>query len=859
MIFCALPETKIMAQTKFIEKKFDAPLTNDKTLVHVRVDGYSDFYIEVILTNTNLLYVNVEELFRTLKIQCIVGKMGDSLSGFIGNDSRHYLIDYNARQIKVGAKTINSTNGMLKEMNVIFMESSLFDEAFGMTINFNSRAMAIVLTENFELPEIKQQLINRLRNNLLKVKGGLKVDTVIKRNNHLFKLGTLDWSLAASQIRNAAADNRFSLSIGSELLYGEADVSVNYFNSQKVDNRSLICLWHWVDNDNTIIKQAEVGNIPVQTIAFINAPVIGLSVGNSSTTLRKASGYYTINEVTEPNWTVMLYINNVLASYTVADAAGLFMFKVPIVYGYTSLKLKFYGPMGEEHTEERTMNIPYTVMPAKEFEYSLSTGIVEDGASSHFGQVVGNYGVTRIFTIGGGLEYLSSIATGPLIPFAKATIQPFGKMIIYGEYDYGVRARGLLDYYFWKDASLEIDYAKYANGQLATLFNANEERKVKLFLPFRYEKFSINANMLYSQFIYKNFIYNESSLSISAYYQKFNLYSITQFNWTQNLPVNILTDLSLSYRLKKGYSLKASAQYNLVEYEFMTLKLEVEKIIPKGYITASYQRNVLFNDNTFSIGFTYNLPFARTSIFATLNNGRVTLDETAQGSMAFGSGNKDLHVSNNPSVGKGGIALFPFLDLNNNGVFDNGEPMVKLNTVRINNGIATAKEQDSIIRITDLNGFTTCLLEFSDVDLDNISWRFKNKTYSVLIDPNQYKRVDIPVIIVGEVNGMVYSNKENALQGMGKILIQVYKKNNNKAVAEILSESDGYIDYIGLPPGEYVARVDSAQLIDLELTSEPKQREFTIKTMREGDIVQDIDFVLSDRNAKEIPKIDLKN
>ena len=112
---------------------------------------------------------------------------------------------------------------------------------------------------------------------------------------------------------------------------------------------------------------------------LLDAPVVGASISNSpNNQFEKLHGYYNINEYTEPNWTVELYINDVLVDYTVADASGLFVFKVPIVYGYTTLKLKFYGPMGEERIEERTRNVPFTFMPAKKLEYNVSGGVLQD-------------------------------------------------------------------------------------------------------------------------------------------------------------------------------------------------------------------------------------------------------------------------------------------------------------------------------------------------------------------------------------------------------------------------------------------------------------------------------------------------
>jgi hypothetical protein len=581
------------------------------------------------------------------------------------------------------------------------------------------------------------------------------------------------------------------------------------------------------------------------TISYISAPIVGAVIRNSPTTVRKARGFYTINATTEPNWTVELYINNVLVDYTKADASGSYQFKVPMVYGYTILKLKFYGPMGEERTEERTMNVPYTVMPAGEFEYSLSAGIVEDSSTSRFGKAEVNYGVNRYLTVGSGLEYLSSVSNGPFIPYATATIQPFGKLILNGEYDHGVKARALLDYYFWKDALLEIDYSKYQKGQLATPFFAPEERKVRLSVPLRINRFSGFAKVDFSELVYNTFNYYQTSIMLSAYYKQFSANSSTEFNWIDQKTTYVTTDLALSYRFGKGYTIRGAGQYNVNENRFMTWGGEIDKNFPNGNLSFSYERNVYSNDNIITVGIRYDLPFARTSIAGSRSNNNFTVCEAAQGSLAFGSGNNNIHTNNNTSISRGGISLFPFLDLNGNGIFDKGEPMVKLTTVKIMGSNPVFSTQDSIVRIPDLNPFVSYTVEFSDNDLENIAWRFKKKIYSVLIDPNQYKRVDVPIIVVGEVTGRISMNKEDALKGIGRILVSVCQKNSDKPFVRILSESDGYIDFLGLPPGEYTASIDPAQLSTLELTADPPQREFTIKTSVQGDIVSGMDFTLT--------------
>ena len=53
--------------------------------------------------------------------------------------------------------------------------------------------------------------------------------------------------------------------------------------------------------------------------------------------------------------------------------------------------------MGEERTEERTINIPYSILPAKESEYILSAGVLQDSTSSRFAKGELNYGITRCY------------------------------------------------------------------------------------------------------------------------------------------------------------------------------------------------------------------------------------------------------------------------------------------------------------------------------------------------------------------------------------------------------------------------------------------------------------------------------
>ncbi|MBL4561487.1 MAG: SPOR domain-containing protein [Labilibaculum sp.] len=866
-------ETKLIAQDKLsnegtvyyadnvINEKDEEKGKNDLSFVYdeipvlLMVDDYGNYDLDVIYTNNNLLYVNVEDLFRILMIPCAEGQRGDNLAGFIEDESNTYFIDYKTKQIKVGEKISYCKNKMVKEMGMLYLESSLLAEAFGISLTFNYRSLSVILKSNFELPVIKQLRLEKMRKSLTHIKGETIADTVFNRNYHLLKFGAIDWALSSSQTWNSAPANQFRVGVGTELLYGEANVSVSFNNQYKFDSRQLNYLWRWVDNDKKIIKQAQIGKISNQSIAFINSPIVGAVIRNTPTTVRKATGHYTVSDYTEPNWTVELYINDAMVNYTKADASGMYFFEVPNVYGFTTLKLKFYGPMGEERIEERTINIPYTFMPEKEFEYGITSGVIQDSSLSRYAKVEANYGVSKIVTIGGGLEYLSSIQNSPYIPFVKTSIQPLGKLTLIGEYAHGVRTKGLINYSFLKNASIKIDYTKYVKDQQATQFSYLEKRRIILSLPYRFKKISGFSKLNFTQYVYETLKYNQTNIMLSAYYKQFSANSTTQLNWTDNKPAYITSNSSLSWRLKRGFVFRPSSLYNVSQHKLTSFKLNLEKRIPNGHVSVGYERNISNRNHIISVGFKYDLSFARTNSSTAYSDGHISSSESANGSFIFGSGNKKVYTDKNSSVGKGGISIYPFLDLNNNGIFDPSEKMVKLSSVKVYGGKVVFSEKDSIIRIPNLNAFLSYNIEFSDNDLDNIAWRFKNKIYSILVDPNQYKRVDIPILSVGEVSGMVYLDKENKLDGLGRITVQIYNPQGS-LVAETLSESDGYFTYLGLKPGDYTVRVDEKQLEKLGYQSAPLFHKLHMKKLIDGDIVDGLELVLQSPAVDTITSIE---
>jgi len=829
----------------------------------VQIEGVNNSYnVAALYSPEGKLYIAVDELFQVLIIPCLINKDGDIVRGFVENDKKNYEINYLKKEIKIDSKVHNCGNELIKNMGMIYLESSLYGKIFGLNLTFNFRSLSVKVKSDFELPIIKKNRLEKIRSTIQKNSEEEQTfDKTIKRNYHLFGLGTIDWSAMSSQTNKNQIDSRFGLNLGTELLFGEANLYLNFSDKSKPDPRQQQFQWRWVDNDKTIIRQIQAGNISNRSISSLNAPVHGAIITNTPTSIRKAKGEYVISDVTQPDWLVELYINNSLVDYTKADAAGQFTFKVPIVYGYTVLKLKFYGPMGEERTEERIMNVPNNFMPSGVFEYKIGGGLMQDNNERYFGRGEGNFGLTRNITIGGGVEYInlnnnstsnSSVNNNlTSIPFANISILPFRRLILSGEYAHDVKIKGMLNYYLWSNAVFEIDYSKYKEGQKVILFNYLEERKAGLSFPLRLKNISGTTRISFKQNVYKNFTYNMADLLFSAFYRQFNANISTYANWIEENSVYVNTNAAISMRLPKGFSFRNSAQISITNSELISFKTEIEKKISRsGYFAASFERNIVSNYSSFNISLKFDFSFAQTNVSTRFINNDVSFMESVRGGIAYDSKNNRIFANQQSMVGRGGISFIPFIDINHNGVFDANEKKAYGLSVKINGGRPVLSEKDSIIRIMGLEPFIYYNVELEDKNFEFITWRLTDKKYKILVDPNQFKSIEIPVSPVAEISGIVQFQKDSLKEGIGRVIVNIYNKYGTY-VNKTITESDGYFNHIGLLPGEYFVKIDSVQLNRLQMAATPSQINITVKPETEGDVIDNLDFVL---NKKEIEK-----
>jgi len=791
------------------------------------------------------LFLAITDLFDFLKIRNIPSPDLESVSGFFINPDNEYLIDRSNNSIHYDGKTTDLSPGdLIRTESNLYLRSSYFGDVFGLDCIFNFRTLSVTIETNLELPIIREMRQEEIRKNLSRLKGVTEADTVIGRTYPWFKFGMADWSAIATEQIDGPANARLNLTLGAMIAGGETKASINYDSRQPFTEKQQYYLWRYVNNDNNLLRQVIAGKIPTYSHATIYSPVVGVQVTNTPTTFRRSFGTYTLSDRTEPGWIVELYVNNVLVDYVKADASGFFTFEVPLVYGNTIVTLKFYGPWGEEQTREQNITIPFNYLPSGTMEYTLSGGIVEDGSTSKFGRADINYGLSNRITVGAGFEYLSSVSSGPLMPYISSSVRLTNNFLLKGEYVHGVKAGGALTLRLPSNLQIDLKYIKYDKDQEAINYNYLEERKAIVSLPLRIGNFSSYNRLSVNQLVLPLSKYTTGEWMFSGSFAGVSTNLTTYAIFVDEVNPYVYSNLSIAFRLPWRLTLMPQAQYGYTQNKFLSAKLKIEKsLLDHAFLNLSFEKDFRSNMNMAELGLRYNFSFAQTGATARYSQGVTNLVQYARGSLINDGLSKYRRADNRPQVGKGGIIIKPFLDYNANGKRDPGEDGVPGLNLRSNGGKVDKSENDTIIAIIGLEPYTTCFIELDPNSFYNIAWRLPYESLSVKVDPNIMKNIDIPVNVVGEADGFVRVDSDGVVKGLSRIIVKYFNA-QNRHIASTLTESDGYHSYFGLKPGRYYVMVDTSQLTKLGMYAEPDTIGFTIGESIEGDIVSDLDFTL---------------
>lgn len=813
----------------------------DEVLVLLQVKHIGNIQLPSIICGEDV-YLSVTDLFDFLKVRNIPEQDFSSVQGYFISRENDFSIDEANLELTYRNKTVSlKSEDIIRTRTRLFLKPEYFEEFFGLRSSFTFYDLTVKLESETELPSIKEARRKQMQANIRQVYHEYLADSTIERNHPFFQFGKANWAINTTQNPRLPAQNRLNLSLGGLLAGGEFSGIFNYSTNQELSSRNQFYRWRYVNNESRFLRQVTLGKINNNSIATIFNPVIGVQLTNAPTYVRKSFGTYVLSDYTEPDWTVELYINNVLVDYITADASGFFSFDVPLIYGSNAVELRYFGPWGEERISQQDFSIPFNFLPSNEFEYSLSSGVVEDGKNSVFTQARFNYGISRDLSVGGGVEYFSSLDNNPIIPFLNTSLRLPYNILVSGEYSHQVGYRGILNYTSPSNVRLELNYSKYDKTQDAVRFSYTEERKAVVSVPLKFRKFSGLSRFSYRQNILQQHQYSNAEWLLSGNLFGLNLNLTTTAFFNPVADPFISSRISTSVKFSYGIVFVPQLTYEYSGNGLTSVQGQLKKqMFEKAHLQVSYSRNFNYDQFYLQIGFTYELLFSRIGLFSSSNKNQTSFSQSAAGSLSFDPAASYLKFNNTPDLGRGDLKFEPFLDLNDNQKRDKNEPLVEGMVIRSIGGGIREKSKDGTILFSGMEPYIVHHFILNTSNLNRIAWRVENETYNISVNPNQLKLIEIPVSVMGEVAGFVYDPNG----GIGGIQINIFNE-KEALVVSILSESDGYFSFLGLKSGNYSAQPDGSQMKGLEMIEIPPIG-FNLNNGQDGDIVDDLEFLLAE-------------
>jgi len=792
------------------------------------------------------LYLPIAEVFNFLKIRNTVSANQDMISGYLIQPDSSFLIDKSQNLVEFNKKRFPLGADILVQSKIgLYMRADYFGRIFGLNCDFSFRNLSVILHSQTELPVLKELRLLQMRENISKLRGERKADTVFDRIPRKKEAGAMaDWSFYAVKNFGSNPDIRASLGLGGVLFGGETNLLLYYHNQEPISEKEQYYQWRYVNNENQGIKQFILGKISTPTISTIYGPIVGAQVTNTATTPRKSYDGYQYSGYTEPNWMVELYVNDQLVNYQKADPAGFYQFNVPLVYGNSVVKFKFYGPYGEERSHQLNINIPFTFLPVGELDYTATAGIVEDSMHTRFSRISGNYGLNSSTTLGAGIEYLSSTRPGA-IPFANISARLRPGLLLSLDYDQGVRAKGVLSWQLPSNFILEGSYTRYSPGQTAINLNYLEDRKISISIPHSFSNFSVFTRLAVEQYILPTTQYTYGEWLVNLVGRRFSANATTYALLYAGTTPYYYSNFSLALRLPAAFTLTPSCQYEYLQKDVFSIRGDLEKrLYHNNYLSFSYERNFKTGFSNFMAGFRYQFGFGNFGTNGHRTNGINQIDQYGSGSLILEK-NKPVFATNLANVAKGGMRIVTFLDLNGNGKHDPGEPKIDGLEIQMNGGKIVFDPRDTSLIVYQLEPYQTYYITLNSDKFPNIDWILNYHSMRVYIEPNQLRLIELPVSIKAEAGGRVMAWVHGVLKGQERIYVNYYN-NRNQLIARTLTESDGSYTYLGLKPGRYRVSLDPDQSRRLKMASKPGYIPFIIQPKKDGVYIDSLNLILVD-------------
>ena len=152
-----------------------------------------------------------------------------------------------------------------------------------------------------ELPSMREKRLEQMRQNISKVTGEVKVDTVIKAKLSIFSLwnGRLVSDSHSTDWKEGGYTTKPCFRFNDSRWGGQPVAQLQH--QRGIYREATVLLPKYVNNNRAWLRQVILGKIGTDAISSIYNPVVGLRLTNTPTTYRRSFGTYNLSDYTNPN------------------------------------------------------------------------------------------------------------------------------------------------------------------------------------------------------------------------------------------------------------------------------------------------------------------------------------------------------------------------------------------------------------------------------------------------------------------------------------------------------------------------------------------------------------------------------
>ena len=845
----------LLALTIALASPAPAQQAAPEVLVQVKVERGPDTILIALMRPDSVVLVPLRELFDLIEVRISTVLPGHRLTGRLGESAVEIGFDGDTRRAWRGDMVVElDSNDLLWRDSLLYVATWPLGRVLGVEIGMEWPELRIMLAATQDLPVVRRLARERRRAVLLRSTEAREQPQDVWGRPALIDGLAMDWAIT-SATRAPLENSGFQLGIGTMVLGGGLDVQTTSFRTPQGTTTETFWAWGIAWEDRPWLRQLRLGDVntggprgvPIEGVALTNAPF-----------MRPADfAYEELLGRLAPGWELEVYRGEQLIGYTPVDAQGRYGVGVPVVYGQNPVDVVAFGPHGEVRQMSRNFFVPFARLPRGRFEYNLGGGGCRGLNCEAAGNLDLRYGLVDRLTLQAGADgYTRDTLPDLSHPYALASLAVTRPLSVTGEYVANALVRGRFDFDPTADLHLDAAYTRFDTTVTQPLIGSrlvsNQVDAAAFWRPgalggelFFQAGLTVqdgsqrdhlsgfaSATTRFAGarwFLQGRYVADETvSSSLVAATVDFGGDGVVERGFLKNTFLRAAAGMECAGTTLEGCTNRlARWSFGLGRQFLRLLRLD-------GGVRKERASSGVTVDLTLTAGFPWMRATSRNSFSGVAATDSSSVEfggsQLFEGTVLWNRRQGRVDFSDGRNLGRAGVVGVVFLDANNDGIQQPGEPGLENVAVRIGTN-ATVTDSLGRFRSWDLVPFVNTLVEIDTLSLANPLWYPAAVAQRLPPSPNAFRFVPVPVREGGEVNGRL------ELDGRPLAGARVTLKDLRGRTFVATTFTDGAFYVMRLPPSTYEVSVEEGLLSQLRAQVAPVYVRVNDASQRVDDVI----------------------